>query len=223
MRPLIGIPGRFAAKADGLRREAIVNAERLLDGIYRAAGEPLTIYPEGSIDNRFDYLDGLLLPGGGDVDPALYGEEISDDSVYGVNSDQDAFDIQILRWALARSIPVLAICRGFQVANVALGGSLEQNMNLPHRNHLHQIDVSGSLAELTGAAVKASCYHHQRIKDLASDLRVLARAEDGTVEAADLPTATNWFLAVQWHPEDTAAEDSSQQAIFNAFVERARR
>lgn len=222
MRPLIGIPGRFAAKADGLRREAIVNAERLLDGVYRAGGEPITIFPEGSIEDRFDFLDGLLLPGGGDVDPALYGEEIADDSVYGVNSDQDAFDIALLKWALAKSLPVLAICRGFQVVNVALGGSLEQNMSSPHRNQVHEIGVTGALADLTGTTVNASCFHHQRVKELAADLRILARAEDGTVEAADLPTATNWFLAVQWHPEDTAADDASQQAIFNTFVDRAR-
>lgn len=221
MRPLIGIPGRFAAHADGLRRDAIVNAERLLEGVFRAGGEPLTLFPSDDLDGRFDYLHGLLLPGGGDVSPSLYGEQIAHDSVYGVNEAQDAFDIALLNWALDRGIPVLAICRGFQVVNVALGGSLEQNMDDPHRNRVHTVNVTGRVADLTGDRVSASCYHHQRVKTLAPRLNVLATADDGTVEAADLQDAKGWFLATQWHPEDTAAEDVSQQSIFNAFISAA--
>lgn len=223
MRPLIGIPGRFAAHADGLRRDAVVNAERLLAGVYNAGGEPLTIFPsDDGLDDRLNFLNGILLPGGGDVDPHLYGETTIDDSVYGVNAHQDAFDVAVLTWALERGLPTLAICRGFQVVNVALGGTLEQNMSDPHRNRRHTVSVSGAVAELTGSTVDASCYHHQRVKDLAPGLRVLATADDGTIEAADLPSATGWFLAVQWHPEDTAADDSAQQSIFNALVNAAK-
>lgn len=222
MRPLIGVPGRFASRADGLRKEAIVNAERLLRSIYRAGGEPLTLFPEGATTDRFEMLDGVLLPGGGDVDPALYGEAIANDSVYGVNRAQDEFDMALLKWALDNGVPTFAICRGVQVVNVALGGSLEQDMNEPHRDHIHEVTVTGAIAEITGSTVQASCFHHQRVKTLAPGLRVLATDHDGTIEAVDLPDSKAWFLGTQWHPEDTAADDKAQQGLIDAFVAEAR-
>lgn len=223
MRPLIGVPGRFAAKAEGLRREAIVNAERLLRGVYQAGGEPLTLFPDDADSSRFEILDGVLLPGGGDVDPLLYGEQVSSDSVYGVNRAQDEFDMAMFKWALARGVPTLAICRGVQVVNVALGGSLEQDMDAPHRDHIHPVTVTGKIAEITGSTVQASCFHHQRVKTLATGLRVLATDDDGTVEAVDLPDSKGWFLGLQWHPEDTAATDATQQSLFDVFIAEARK
>ena len=94
-------------------------------------------------------------------------------------------------------------------------------MSEPHRDHIHEVKVSGSIADITGDTVQASCFHHQRIKKLAPGLRVLATDSDGTVEAAELEEAKAWFLAVQWHPEDTSASDASQQAVFDTFVAKA--
>jgi putative glutamine amidotransferase len=222
-RPLIAIPGRFASNSTGIRMESLALADRLLASVYNAGGEPVLIYPRGTeeIKDRLVRFDGLLLPGGSDVDPLLYGESEIDPSVYGVNSDQDAFDISMFLTSIEMSIPTLAICRGFQIVNVALGGSLEQDMRDPHRDRLHPINVSGSVAEITGSSVMASCYHHQRVQRLAEGLRVLATDEDGTVEAADLPNASGWFIGLQWHPEDTASSDNAQSALFVEFVQQA--
>lgn len=220
-RPVIAIPGRFADKASFIRESAIALSERLMESIHRAGGEPIMIFPKSldELESRFDWIDGVLLPGGGDVNPLLYADAV-EENVYAVNDAQDAFDIALIRWAFDRGIPLLAICRGFQVVNVALGGTLEQDMDEDHKRQ-HQITVSGAVAEITGPTVLASCYHHQRVERLAEGLRVLATDSDGTVEAADLPNAPGWFLGLQWHPEDTAAVDGDQANIFSRFVSAA--
>jgi putative glutamine amidotransferase len=222
-RPLIAIPGRFASKSTGIRLESLALADRLLASVYEAGGEPVLVYPRGldEMKDRLSRFDGLLLPGGSDVDPHLYGANEIDPSVYGVNTDQDAFDIAAFTASISMSVPTLAICRGFQIVNVALGGSLEQDMRDPHRDRIHPIGVTGRIAEITGSSVMASCYHHQRVDRLADGLRVLATDDDGTVEAADLPSASGWFVGLQWHPEDTASQDSSQSALFVEFVKAA--
>ncbi|MFJ2031138.1 gamma-glutamyl-gamma-aminobutyrate hydrolase family protein [Streptosporangium sp. NPDC087985] len=226
-RPIIAIPSRFAADTSALRYAAVVTARALADAVHRAGGEPFLMHPVGAEEtaSRLALADGLLLPGGGDLAPALYGERVVHDAVYDVDAEQDAFDLAAARHALAEGLPTLAICRGLQVVNVVLGGRLHQHMEPGHRHLVHPVGVRpGSL--LAGTAetekVEASCYHHQCVSALGEGLVATAHAADGTVEAVELAEPRGWFLGVQWHPEDTAHADPANQRIFDALVEAAR-
>ncbi|MBB6417777.1 gamma-glutamyl-gamma-aminobutyrate hydrolase family protein [Streptomyces massasporeus] len=229
-RPLIAVPARFSATTSALRYAAEVNARALIEAVWRAGGEPVSIHPAdtGTAD-RLARFDGVLLPGGGDLAPSRYGADDTHDTVYDVDTLQDAFDLDVARHALESGMPLLAVCRGLQVVNVALGGTLEQDMGGPEREHRHLVHPvtlePGSLVARAADAEKAdaSCYHHQRVDRPGSGLRVTARAADGTVEALELPGAAGWFTAVQWHPEDTAHEDPAQQGLFDALVRAAAR
>ena len=212
-RPLIAIPARFAEVVSALRFAAEVNARALVEAVWRAGGEPVSIHPHA--------------PGGADVAPHRYGQATVHPSVADVDDEQDGFDLAVARHAIGAGLPLLAVCRGLHVVNVARGGTLEQDMGGPERVHrplLHPVTVDGGsrLARLTGTRVTVSCYHHQRIVRAGAGLVATARAGDGTVEALDLPAAPGWFAAVQWHPEDTARRDPAQQAIFAALVRAAR-
>ncbi len=228
-RPLVAVPGRFSESASALRYRAVVNARALLEGVVRAGGEPLTVLPvelgeSAELDDRLAWADAVVLPGGGDLDPRTYGDHRTSEHVYDVDPLQDAFDLAVARWALGAGVPLLAVCRGAQVVNVALGGTLVQHMATDHRHHVHDVALTGGLARTTlGEQVTASCYHHQGIDRLGEGLVVTGRADDGTPEAVELPARAGWFLGLQWHPEDTAAGDSAQQAAFDALVAAARR
>ncbi|MET8766767.1 gamma-glutamyl-gamma-aminobutyrate hydrolase family protein [Streptomyces sp. NPDC004658] len=234
-RPLIAVPARFAATASALRHAAEVNARALIEAVWRAGGEPVTLHPHapgGTADPaqvaaRLARFDGLLLPGGGDIAPHRYGVVDAHEAVYDVDDEQDAFDLELARQALAHRTPLLAVCRGLQVVNTALGGTLHQDMGGPGREHRHvrhpvSLAPGSALAEVTGVdKAEASCYHHQHVDRLGEGLTVTARAADGTVEAVELADGGP-LLAVQWHPEDTAHEDPVQQALFDALVRAAR-
>ncbi|MFF6911073.1 gamma-glutamyl-gamma-aminobutyrate hydrolase family protein [Streptomyces sp. NPDC012466] len=229
-RPLIAVPARFSATTSALRYAAEVNARALIEAVWRAGGEPAGIHPaDTGTAARLARFDGVLLPGGGDLAPCRYGAADTHDAVYDVDTLQDTFDLDVARHALASGLPLLAVCRGLQVVNVALGGTLEQDMGGPGREHRHLVHPvtlePGSLVARAAGAEKAdaSCYHHQRVDRLGTDLRVTARAADGTIEALELPGAHGWFTAVQWHPEDTAHEDPAQQGLFDALVRAATR
>jgi putative glutamine amidotransferase len=229
--PIIAVPARFSASASAHRYAAITTARALSEAVLRAGGEPVTVHPVApggtvgveAVASRLDFADGVLLPGGGDLSPAVYGHEIMSEDVYDVDDEQDAFDLAVARWALQAGVPLLAVCRGWQVVNVALGGDLEQHMTEPHRHVVHRVEVDPGtmLEELVGPSILASCYHHQRVHRLGAGLSAVARGADGTVEAATLPGGAGWFLGVQWHPEDTAAEDPAQLALVRALVKAA--
>jgi putative glutamine amidotransferase len=230
-RPLVVVPARFSESASALRYRAVVTARALSEAVLRAGGEPLMVHPwapDGVADaaevaDRLAFADAVLLPGGGDLAPSTYGEPDAHDEVYDVDAEQDAFDLAVARWALAAGVPVLAICRGTQVVNVARGGSLEQHMEQPHRPHLDTVTVhDAGLAGIVGPAIEASCYHHQCITRLGEGLAVAATAADGTVEAVSAAGLPGWFVGVQWHPEDNAATNPGQQALFDALVAAAR-
>ena len=231
-RPLIAIPGRFAAQTSALRYGAVVTARALSAAVLRAGGEPVTVHPwapdgvvsADEVAERLAFADGVLLPGGGDLDPRSYGAEIESEHVYDVDVEQDAFDLAVARSTLDSGTPLLAICRGLHVVTVARGGTLEQHMNSPHRHLQHTVTIEPGtrLATTMGTSVVASCYHHQRVDRVGDGMTIIARADDGTVEGIDIPDSRGLFLAVQWHPEDTAANDPSQQALFDALVAAAR-
>jgi putative glutamine amidotransferase len=232
VRPLIAVPARFSATTSALRFAAEVNARALVEAVWRAGGEPATVHPadqpDADVAARLTRFDGVLLPGGGDIAPHRYGAAHTHARVYDVDDVQDAFDLAVARQALDLGLPLLAICRGMQVVNVALGGTLEQDMGGPEREHrdtVHPValEAGSVVARAAGAEkVDASCYHHQRTDRLGAGLRVTARAADGTAEALELATARGWFAAVQWHPEDTARGDAAQQGLFDALVRAAR-
>ncbi|MFJ9690741.1 gamma-glutamyl-gamma-aminobutyrate hydrolase family protein [Kitasatospora sp. NPDC101183] len=232
-RPLIALPARFSASAPVLRHAAIVTAQALAEAVYEAGGEPFTMLPAGSgaeqVAARLARCGGLLLPGGGDLDPAHYGQRERHPEVYDLHPGQDAFDLALARYALLAGLPTLAVCRGLQVVNTVLGGTLEQDMGGPGQDHRHRrhrlAPASGTLLErlLGPGEAEVSCYHHQRIALLGRGLRVAAQAADGTVEAVELASPEGWFLGVQWHPEDTAASDPAQRALFAGLVGAAAR
>ncbi|MGW3506513.1 gamma-glutamyl-gamma-aminobutyrate hydrolase family protein [Streptomyces sp. NPDC000994] len=232
VRPLIAIPARLCATTSALRFAAEVNARALIEAVWRAGGEPAGIHPaepaEHDVAARLARFDGVLLPGGGDLAPHRYGAADAHDSVYDVDDLQDDFDLEVARRALESGLPLLAICRGLQVVNTVLGGTLHQDMGGPGRDHRHvrhpvSLAPGSALARITRAdKVEASCYHHQHIDRLGEGLTVSARAADGTVEGVERSGGTGWFAAVQWHPEDTAHEDPAQQRLFDALVGAAR-
>ncbi|OON71939.1 gamma-glutamyl-gamma-aminobutyrate hydrolase family protein [Streptomyces tsukubensis] len=235
-RPLIAVPARFSATSSALNSAAEVNARALIEAVWRAGGEPAGLHPHapgGVVDpaemsGRLARFGGLLLPGGGDVAPCRYGASETHRTVYDVDDEQDGFDLELARRALAHGVPLLAVCRGLQVVNTALGGTLHQDMSRTqgaHRHIRHPVVLTpgSAVARITGAErAEASCYHHQRVDRPGEGLQVAARAADGTVEALELTRPEGLFVAVQWHPEDTAHEDPAQQRLFDALVAAAR-
>lgn len=233
-RPLILIPARFSASAAALRFEAEVTARKLAEAVYNAGAEPLTVHPDvpggrilhsERVGSRFGFIDGVLLPGGGDIAHRFYGGQ-PHASLYDVDEEQDLFDFSVARWAQATGRPVLAICRGLQVVNVDRGGTLHQDMPEPHRHVVSDLELRPGtvLGDAVGKpSIRVSCFHHQALDRLGQDLLVSARSADGTVEAVELAASgESWFLGVQWHPEDTAATDPAQHAIFAALADAAR-
>ncbi|WP_242893713.1 gamma-glutamyl-gamma-aminobutyrate hydrolase family protein [Actinomadura litoris] len=225
-RPLIAIPARFSAGASALRYAAEVAARALVEAVHRAGGEPFVMHPAAPFEaSRLARCDGVLLPGGGDLHPRHYGVTSEHETLYDVDDLQDEFDLALASHVLESGLPTLAVCRGFQVVNAVLGGTLDQHMERDHRHHVHHVAVSpGTLLAKTLDAEEtvASCYHHQAVATLAPALRPTARSADGTIEAAELADPSGgWFLAVQWHPEDTAATDRAQQSLFAALVRAA--
>ena len=231
-RPLIAIPARFSPSAAALRYEAEVSARKLVEAVYAAGGEPLTIHPsapagtvrDAEVSRRLGFADGVLLPGGGDLNPVHYGGA-QHESLYDTDLEQDAFDLAVARWSLRAGRPLLAICRGMQVVNVAMGGTLVQDMPRHHRHVWSELALRPGTAVhgvLGQDLVTISCYHHQAVDRIAAGLRATASSGDGVVEAIELAKpGRGWFLAVQWHPEDTAADDPAQQHLFDALVSAA--
>jgi putative glutamine amidotransferase len=170
-------------------------------------------------------FDALVLHGGGDVDPRRYGEQPAANELYGIVEEHDEVELAVVRAALAIDMPILAICRGMQIVNVALGGSLVQHIGTDdHWFALHPVDVvAGSrLAKALGTERPTACHsvHHQAIDRLGRGLTLVGQAADGMPEAMEVDDA-RWAVCVQWHPEDTAATDPQQQALFDELVRQA--
>jgi putative glutamine amidotransferase len=232
-RPLVVIPARFSPGATALRYTAEVTARALVEAVFSAGGEPIVVHPyapsiEVDVDatrERIWFADGVLLPGGGDVAARWSGQE-PHPTEYGVDEEQDAFDIAAARVALADHLPLLAICRGTQIVNVSLGGDLVQDMDDTvgnHRSRIHdlEVDEASPLGEIVGRRTSISCYHHQCIATLGAGLTPAAYSSDGVIEAVTLQDHAGWYLGVQWHPEDSAATDPVQAEIFRHFVDAA--
>jgi len=204
----------------------------------RAAGGRSAIIPPGELgraDELLEPFDGLLLVGGGDIDPSRYGGDPDGEHTYGVEPDRDALEVDLLLAADRDRMPTLCICRGMQVMNVAFGGTLHQHLPdvpglLEHGvpvldiDSLHAVEVepeSRLFAATDRPSLTASSHHHQGVHVLGDGLVATGRTSDGLVEAIERDYGTGrdgWMLGVQWHPEDTAAADPAQQALFDGLV-----
>jgi putative glutamine amidotransferase len=180
-----------------------------------------------------EWSSGLLLSGGGDVDPCFYGQE-PHPRTYNVSDRRDRFEFNLLDVALERDMPVLAVCRGMQLLNVHLGGTLEQHLldragrlehdrDRPRADAAHTVTIEPGtpLARWLGEDVPVNSHHHQGVGRLAEPLMGLGRSEDGVLEAV-LSRSNTWVVGVQWHPEAMAPVDRRQRALFDAFLEAAR-
>jgi putative glutamine amidotransferase len=240
--PRIGLTASVAPVRPGVRRTFL--NEAYLQAIDAAGGVPVVLTPAhagAGLRALHDLLDGLVLTGGEDVEPARYGEPTAHPTVWTV-PERDRLEFQVLEWALAEGRPVLAICRGLQVLNVALGGTLYQDLPserpehpahdqsvaepaVPRPTPFHRVDVTpGSrLAELVGAAtLEVNSLHHQAIRRVAPGLRAVGHAPDGLVEAAEVEGGGpgDLVVGVQWHPEELAgAGDVPSKRLFAGFVE----
>jgi putative glutamine amidotransferase len=230
MRPLIGVVGRRAANSSVLRYSGTVAAEALLDAVLRAGGEPVILHggtPADMADlpQRVARFDGLVLPGGDDLNPGRYSAvrspqcELPDDQ-------QDAFDLAVIRAAIGSATPTLANSRGLQVLNVACGGTLRQHIvggPVEHEGAVHPVTLAAGsrLRRLAGAdTIEVSSAHHQSVDRLGAGLHAVGCAPDGCLEAIEHISAG--ILAVQWHPEDQAATRDYDQALFDDLLVRAR-
>lgn len=202
-----------------------------LDALAAGGAVPLVLAPQegaAAVDGMLDRLDGLVLAGGADVDPRRYGAR-PHPATGAPREDRDAFEIALVHGALERGMPLLGICRGAQILNVALGGTLHQHLPdivgsaryqpgpAVFGSETVEVEAGSRLAGAVGARLTVPVYHHQAIDRLGEGLTVCARSRDGVVEAVELPGGA-FVLAVQWHPE----EDASDRRLFAAFTEAAR-
>lgn len=233
--PIVAMPLRPDSNASPRR----VYQKRLYFDALEAAGAlvlPLPLTPdEARIHALYEHCDAVCLPGGPDVAPERYGQTARDDCGVDSAPELDAVDFALARWAVSDGVPLLAICRGVQVLNVALGGTLWQDVArqvdgaLCHRHEardalVHPIDLTpGSrLRDVVGdRCVDVNSLHHQAIRDVAKSLAVTARAPDGLVEAVEHPNHL-FVVGVQCHPEDLYAEYPWASRLFQAFVAAAR-
>jgi putative glutamine amidotransferase len=237
-RVLIGITGRPIAAGKVGSSAAVGVGVGYLAALERAGASPVVLSPRALDGDQARALlrsvDGLLFLGGPDVDPKLYGGA-THPSIVGTDSADDQFEIALARAALDDDVPMLAICRGIQVLNVALGGTLVADLHgvdgigahgrpgVPNgaAENVVTLDAGSLLAKATGVdRITCSCHHHQALDRLGTDARVTARADDGVIEGVEVDGA--WALAVQWHPEDTAGDDPAQQRLFDALVAKSR-
>jgi putative glutamine amidotransferase len=234
-RPLVGIT---CYHREGDERPRYAVPASYIDAVRAGGGRPVLL-PPGDEDPAalLDGVDGIVLCGGGDIDPARFGGAAAHDAIYSTCAERDDFELALVRECLDRATPTLAICRGLQVLNVACGGDL--HVHLPdvvgesvahrvsrerHTNHAVRLDPHSRLAALLGAEpVMVASWHHQAIDRLGAGLRAVAWAEDGTVEAVELERAPG-MLAIQWHPELQFREpDRRQLRLFEELVAMARR
>jgi putative glutamine amidotransferase len=227
MRPLIGISTyREQARWGFWDVPAVLLPASYADAVSTAGGEPVLL-PTGSVTaDVVARLDGLVLAGGADVDPARYGEEPGEHTTV-TRPDRDASEVAVLQAALDRDLPLLAICRGMQLLNVVLGGTLLQQLPDVPGTEPHQLGLGlyaerkirtapgTALDALIGPTPTVNCHHHQALDRIASALTPSAWADDGVVEGVEAEDR-RFCLAVQWHPET-----SEDRRLFSGLVAAA--
>jgi len=232
MRPVVGI-----TLGDGGRPGFHAMREDYVRSVEQAGAVPVVLPPVRAEDAAalLDRLDGVLLSGGVDVDPVLFGQA-PHPKLGQVDRRRDDFELALTREALRRDMPILAICRGHQVLNVATGGTLTQDIPSlvtgavehdargPRWRRVHRVDVSPAsrLREILGRdTMSVNSFHHQAVDRLGEGLVASARSEDGVVEGLEAP-ARRFVIAVQWHPESFWGRSDSFQPLFDAHAEACR-
>jgi putative glutamine amidotransferase len=247
LTPVIGITATLKQDVDCVAERPLGKFVRAdldyVEGVAEAGGVPVVLPPVVGVrgaEALLEGMDGLLLSGGSDLDPGYYGEKPVPE--LGVTiPERDAFEMALLEHALRRKIPILGICRGMQVLNVALGGTLYQDLPsqmdhmvlLGHRQETpkwqptHEVEVDGGskVAEILGAdELKVNSYHHQAVKELASGLVAVAYAPDGVIEAVESgDLSKRWVIGVQWHAEAMRDAGPVHRRLFEAHVSAAER
>jgi putative glutamine amidotransferase len=232
-RPVLGLTTYLQRAQTGIWDvQAIFLPAIYMEGVNLAGGTAVLLPPQpaDAADRVLDGLDGLIITGGRDVVPESYGQQAhpATDEAVTDNRQRDAFEFALVDGAIRRGLPLLGICRGAQVINVALGGTLHQHLPdvIGHTHHQKGNAVFSTsavrtmpdtrLASLIGESSDAQCYHHQAIDRLGKGLIVSAQDSDGVIEAVEIP-GDNFVLAVQWHPE----ERLDDLRLFAAVVEAA--
>lgn len=216
MSPLIGITP--SVQCNEKFGEQFTLALTYTGAVRLTGGIPVILPPQDDAGALLDELGGLILSGGGDIRPTVYGDQQAHPTTYGISDRRDGFEFALLRGALERKMPILAICRGIQVLNVGLGGTLWQDVSqvgpgaAAHRQSLelttrdtpsHDVVVAGGslLRDVYGAPrIAANSFHHQVLKNLGTGLIATGHTADGAIEAVELP-GYPFVLGVQWHPE----------------------
>ena len=239
-RPIIGISSSVivdeAGSFAGYKR-AYVNKD-YVDAVIRAGGVPLIIpfsTDKEVIISQAQLIDGLILSGGHDISPYNYGQEPSQ-KIGETFPERDTYEIILLEESKKRNIPILGICRGFQLINVAAGGTLYQDLSLIPGNILkhnqvsnptlktHKVEIKENsfISSIFGKETMVNSFHHQVINKVANDFIVVAKASDGVVEAIEHKTY-KFLVAVQWHPEMLAVECEKARELFTRFIEEAKK
>ena len=209
-----------------------------VDAVIKAGGVPLIIpfnTDKEVIISQAQVIDGLIISGGHDVSPYNYGQEPS--PLLGETfPERDAYEMLLLEEAKKRNLPILGICRGFQIINVAGGGTLYQDLSLIPGNvlkhnqvskptlktHKIQIEENSIISEIFGKETMVNSFHHQALDKVADDFKVVARASDGIVEAIQHKTY-KFLVGVQWHPEMLAVECDEARELFKRLIEEAKK
>ena len=239
-RPIIGISSSVIVDEVGSfagYKRAYVNKD-YVDAVIRAGGVPLIIpfsTDKEVIISQAQLIDGLILSGGHDISPYNYGQEPSQ-KIGETFPERDTYEIILLEESKKRNIPILGICRGFQLINVAAGGTLYQDLSLIPGNILkhnqvsnptlktHKVEIKENsfISSIFGKETMVNSFHHQVINKVANDFIVVAKASDGAVEAIEHKTY-KFLVAVQWHPEMLAVNCEKARELFSKFVEEAKK
>lgn len=237
MRPLIGVLAHAPRTQELFASQTC--PETYLLALQNAGADPILLPAcagEEAMRRYVDLCDGFVLPGGIDVNPLTYGED-PHPQLHGNRLDFDAYELRLIRFILESKKPLLGICRGAQILNVAFGGTLYQDIVSQHEgaqlhdqteltpgaaSHRIRVEEGSVLAELYGTQMRVNSFHHQAVKDPGEGLRVTARAYDGIIEAYEA-TAYPFVLGVQWHPEqEINADRKAVLPIFRKFVDACR-
>jgi putative glutamine amidotransferase len=240
-RPLIGITANESKNINPPHSLIFSLNQVYVSAIEEAGGVPLILPPilgEDSMREVFARLDGIVFSGGGDINPTIY-DELAHSTLWGLSEDRDRVELELARWAARHEKPLLGICRGTQVLNVALGGTLIQDIPsevpdalehsfddaaIPRGYIAHPVKVvAGSHLRqvLQSEIVPVNSWHHQALKRIAPDLKVVAQSPDGVVEAVEIE-AHRFAIGVQWHPEWLYTDQPEMKRLFTALVEASR-
>jgi putative glutamine amidotransferase len=236
--PLIGIT--TSVTVDKTPERAYVNGA-YIRAVQAAGGIPVLLTPHFTAEVQaalWERLDGLVLTGGGDIEPSRFGE-VGHPTVDEVSPARDDLELGLTRRAVTEDVPLFAICRGIQVLNVALGGTLVQDIpsewpnalahaqSAPRHEATHAVKIMGEgthLGRVLGTLeIEVNSLHHQAIKRLGDGLREVAWAPDGIVEGVEMPGDGRFVVGVQWHPEELVTHDQAARNLFDALVDAARR